>query len=117
MSENLHQSGAKNGDSMDPMDTAQGWVKLYELKTGRHYEPGSQYSRHEKGHLGSLPGPFLQIAEEISADKHTVWELLKLLEQPEFVQQAVREGLPRTYVREADKAPHILFRQYHFFRF
>jgi len=100
MSENLHQSAARNGESMNPMETARGWVRLYELKTGKNYSPGEQF-------LGGrgIVGPLAEIAEEISAKKTTVWELLKLLEEPQIIQEAISRGLPRTYIREADKAP------------
>ena len=105
MSENLFQSAASNGDSMNPLDTAHGWATLYELKTGKPYEPGTQGVSHDQVTGRILPGPFKQIADEIGADKHTVWELIKLLDESELVQNAVQSGIPRTYIREANNAP------------
>lgn len=104
MSENIHQSAAKNGDSMPPIETAKGWVRLYELKTGKPYEPGSHgIERAVTGKI--LAGPFKEIADEIGANKHTVWELLSLLNEPEAILKAIEGGTPRTYFREANKAP------------
>jgi len=104
MSENLHQSAARNGASMNPIDTARGWVRLYELKTGKNYN--TAYSFGGKGTGRGIKGPFLEIAEEISADKETVFELLKLLDEPELIQDAIHVGqIPRTYIREANSAP------------
>lgn len=104
MSENLHQSGAKNGEFMNPLDTAKGWARLYELKTGKPYQPGLQVMRDPVTGQWQK-GAFLEIAEEVAAEKQTVWEYLKLLDQPEYVQDALADGTPRTYFREADKAP------------
>lgn len=105
MAENLQQSGAKGGgESMNAVDTASAWVKLYELKTGKSYEPGSQLKFGGKG-TGQVKGTFLAIAEEVGVDKHTVWEYLALTSQPSYVLEDVSKGRPRTYYREADKAP------------
>lgn len=106
MSENIHQSAARNGESMNPWDTAKGWAKLYELKTGNKYNPGEYLMGKGLGGMGrGLKGPFLEIAEEIGANKETVWQLLQLLNEPEMIQEAIKKGLPRTYVREANTAP------------
>lgn len=76
MTENLQQSGAKGGgQAMSTIDTARAWVRLYELKTGENYVAATQFSLGGRG----LEGPFLQIAEEVGVDKHTVWEYLRLL--------------------------------------
>jgi hypothetical protein len=106
MSENLHQSAAKNGDSMPPIDTAKGWVKLYELRTGKGYNPGEYplVSKETKGGK-QLVGMFKEIADEIGANKETVWQLLQLLNEPELVQKAIEQGTPRTYFRVANGAP------------
>ena len=41
----------------------------------------------------------------VGLNKTTVWEHLKLLEQPKYVINDLLKGRSRTYYREADKAP------------
>ncbi len=45
------------------------------------------------------------MGKETGISRETVYELLQLLDQPEFVIVDIQEGRPRTYYREADKAP------------
>ena len=105
MSENLQQSGAKGGgQSMNAIDTAKAWARLYELRTGKSYEPGTQLEFGGKG-TGQVKGEFLLISEEVGIDKHTVWEYLQLLEQPSYVVESMvrkENPVPRTLYREAD---------------
>ena len=96
MGENVHQSG--EGTPMNPIDTAKGYVRLLSLKMGKDYSPGELSRSETYGHVKEL-------VEEIGVAENTVWEYLKLLEQPEFVLKDVESGRPRTYYREADSAP------------
>jgi len=106
MGENLHQSAAKNGDSMPPIETAKGWVKLYELKTGKAYSPGELGVKRSKQSGKFLPTILEEIVEEVGAKKTTVWELLDILEQPKYVLEAIeKKDIPRTYFREVERAP------------
>ena len=111
MSENLHQSASKNGEAMPSLETAQGWAKLYELKTGKAYSPGKYALHHKKGVPGSLPGPLAIIVDEVGANKTTAWEVLQILGEPQYVQDALKpnkvfkKGMPRTLIREANRAP------------
>src|SRR3990167_6471807 len=94
MAENLHQSGVKGGgEAMNPMDTARGWQNLISFLLGKDYVPGT-LSRHE------TYGFVKRLREEVGVDDHTIWEYLRLLEQPEIVKTAIQEGTPRTYLRE-----------------
>jgi hypothetical protein len=45
------------------------------------------------------------MGKETGISRETVYELLQLLDQPEFVIVDIQGGRPRTYYREADKAP------------
>lgn len=98
MAENVHQSGSSYDTMMNPIDTAKGYSKLYSFKAGKDVSPGDISHENKYGHLQEL-------AEEIGIDKNTIIEYLQLLEQPEYIKKAVAEGIPRTYLREADKAP------------
>lgn len=107
MAENLQQSGAKGGGQpMNAIDTAKAWAKLYELKTGKGYTPG-EHPFFEKQTAGGeqMIGVFLTIAEEVGVPKVTVWEHLKLLEQPKYVIEDLTKGRPRTFYREAERLP------------
>ena|SRR3990167_8468357 len=105
MAENLHQSGSKgDGQTMNPIDTAKGWARLYELRTGKTYTPGEQVIRDiTTGQW--LKGPFQEIAEEVGINKVTVWEYLKLLNEPKYVIEDLLKGRQRTHYREAERAP------------
>ncbi len=96
LAENVHQSG--EGIPMNPIDVAESYAKLISLKIGKDYHPGGT-SREE------TYGLIKPMAQEIGVDYETIWEHLQLLEEPEFVQKALRDGLPRTYIREAELAP------------
>ena len=55
---------------MPPIDTAKGWVRLYELKTGKGYKPGEHpFTQKITGGGKQLVGAFREIADEIGADK------------------------------------------------
>jgi hypothetical protein len=97
MSENLHQSAAKKGESMNPIDTAKGWAKLYELKTDKKYYPGIMNIYNDKD--------FREIAAEVGTTMESVNISIKLLEEPEIVQQAIINGLAQTHVKEANQFP------------
>lgn len=111
MSENLFQSAAKSGEAMPSEETAEGWAALYELKEGRPYSPGEQGHQYQKGVSGQLPGPLAKIIDEVGASKTTAWEVLQILGEPGYVRRALRpnkvfkKGMPRTFIREANKAP------------
>jgi len=107
MSENLQQSGAKRGGQpMNAVDTAKAWARLYELKTGKGYEPGSHPLIESDTPGGrQMKGVFLTIAEEVGVTKENVWQYLQLLDQPKYVLADLLRGRPRTYYREAEKAP------------
>lgn len=96
MAENVHQSGSTYDTMMNPMDTAEGYLKLLKLK-GHDFSPGEKSQGVDKG--------ITELSKEIGIAITTIWEHLKLLEEPEFVQKAIGEGLPRTYIREAETAP------------
>ena len=99
MAENLQQSGAKGGGNpMNPIDTAKAWAMLYRLKIGKDYKPGLQ-SREE------IYGKFKDIAEEVGVERETVYEHLRLLEQPSYVIEDLLKGRPRTFYREAERLP------------
>ena len=99
MAENLQQSGAKGGgQSMNPIDTARAWARLYKLKFGIDYPPGGLSHKETYGKIKP-------IIEEVGVDYDTVWEYLKLLAQAKYVIEDLLKGRPRTYYREADRAP------------
>lgn len=95
MAENVHQSGSSYDTMMNPIDVANGYAKLLELR-GK-WLPGKQSQGKDAG--------IRELAREIGIDHATVSEYLSLLDQPKYLQKAVSDGLPRTYIREADKAP------------
>ncbi len=100
MSENLHQSAAKNGDAMEPIETAKAWVKLYELKTGE------EYPISEVIFPAQITGVMDEIIKGVGAKKLNVWRLLQLLNEPEFVQKAIQANkVPSSYVVELNRAP------------
>lgn len=100
MAENLQQSGAKHGgESMNAIDTAKGWVRLYELLTGKNYSGPEQFT----GGRG-IEGPFKQIADEVGVSKETVWTYLKLLDNPKYVMEDILKGRPSSYYQEAQSA-------------
>lgn len=98
MAENVHQSGSSYDAMMNPIDTAKGYARLISLKIGKDYQPGELS-------LDETYGLIKPIAQEIGVEYETIWEYLKLLEQPSFAQEDITEGRPRTYYREADSAP------------
>lgn len=99
MSENLQQSGSKGGgESMNPIDTARAWQKLYELKTGKRYQSNLQ------PHSG-FPGPLLDIAREVGVTKETVWEYMQMLNEPKHVIEDILRGRPKSSYRAANTAP------------
>lgn len=106
MAENIHQSGSTYDAMMNPVDTARGYARMYELKYNVKYSPGEYLGGKGIGGEGAgEKGPSELIAEEIGISKTTVWEHLKILEEPEAVQKAIQEGTPRTYFREIMRAP------------
>lgn len=105
LAENVHQSGTSQDSLMNPIDTAKAYKKLcvwiYEKETGKEFRaPDSSVYQLFFG---------LNIAEklgqEMGVDASTVYEFLRLLEEPEFVQRDIELGRPRTYYRSADSAP------------
>lgn len=93
IAENVHQSG--EGIPMNPMDIARAYEKL--LKLGHGVRLADTLEENHKS--------IRQLADDVGVPKSTIWEHLQLLNQPEFVQKALTEGLPRTYIREAENAP------------
>lgn len=52
MAENLQQSGAKGGgQSMNSIDTAKAWIRLYKLKFGVDYPPGGLSHKETYGKI------------------------------------------------------------------
>lgn len=101
MAENLQQSGAKGGGQpMNAIDTAKAWAQLYKLKFGKDYSPG-ELSHQE------IYGKIKPIVEEVGVPYETVWQHLKLLEQPSYVVESMtrkKKPIPRTFYREAERA-------------
>lgn len=85
MAENVHQSGSTYDTMMNPMDTAEGYAKLLKL-LGHNFSPGERSPGVDKG--------ISQLEREIGIPATTIYEHLKLLEEPKFVQEAIKEGLP-----------------------
>ena len=55
---------------------------------------------------GAIESVIKEMANELGIDDSTIYEHIALLSQPKFVQEALHKGdVPRTYIREADKAP------------
>ena len=98
MAENIHHSGHSQGSGMNPIDTAKGYARLFKLKTGKDWLPGRE-SRQE------IYGVVKELAIELGVSDDTIHEYLLLLEKPEFVQQDIEKGRPRTHYREVDHAP------------
>lgn len=95
MAENIHQSGSSYDTMMNPLDTAHGYENL--LKLGGKWSPGDQQTQKDKG--------IRELAREIGVEHQTIMEYLSLLEEPQVVQKAIQQGLPRTYIREANRFP------------
>lgn len=99
MAENAHQSGASYERAMNPLEIGEGYARLIKLKTGKDCRPGQQ-SREESY------GLIKEVASELGLHRSTVYEYLELVEQPKELKKAIVEkGLPRTYIREIEKAP------------
>lgn len=98
MAENLHQSAAGGSSPMNAIDVANGYRRLIKMRTGKDYEPGS-LSREE------IYGLMKDIPKELGVATHTVWEYLKLLDEPEYVLEDIKKGIPRTFYREIAKVP------------
>lgn len=132
MAENVHQSGSTYDTMMHPLDTARGYARIAIIKY-LHKQPSTpgvqgqvdwkveleiakmpesklndEYHKImafvEKGG-GKIESVINEIAGEIGIARTTIYEHLNLLKQPEFVQKAIEDGVPRTYFREADRAP------------
>ena len=98
MSENLHQSGSKNGgDAMNPIDTAKGFQSLLKLS-------GHNFSAAEKSRQGIDSG-LSQLSREIGIAPTTIWEYLQLLAEPKYVIDDMLQGRPKSYYWEAKFAP------------
>ncbi len=75
------------------------------------YKAISSYSNQELFEVyHSIPretiyGLVKEVCGETGVSDETVRELLSILDQPEFVIVDIQAGRPRTYYREADKAP------------
>ncbi len=134
LSENILQSGADKSEMMNPIDTAKALARLAILKSynvvrqangqkeesssdvlsfkdeTRLYQAISAYSNRELSEVyHSIPvdaknGLVQEIITETGIKRTTIWELLGLLDQPEFVVTDIEAGRPRTYYREAEKA-------------
>ncbi len=100
MSENLMQSGVDKAESMNPVDVARGYAKLLELR-GYNVPPGGTYAKSGEKLIEEL-------STEIGIAKTTIYEHLELLDQPKYVQEDIHQGRPRTYYREAERAPEAL---------
>lgn len=113
MSENLQQSGAKGGGQpMNAVDTANGWKKLYELRTGKTFPPGGM-ERKRSSETGRFEGDIMTtIMNEVGVPHSTVWETLELLNKQSYVIESMvkpikefgNKPIPRTFYREADRA-------------
>jgi ParB-like chromosome segregation protein Spo0J len=97
MSENLLQSSVDKSETMNPLDIAQGYSKLLELR-GYKVPPGGTYAKSGEKLIEEL-------SKEIGIAKTTIYEHLELLDQPKYVQEDIHEGRPRTYYRAANQAP------------
>jgi len=54
---------------------------------------------------GAIDSVINEMANELGINRATIYEHVALLSQPKFVQEAIHKGeVPRTYIREADKA-------------
>lgn len=134
ISENMMQSGGDKSELMNPIDTAKGLARLLILKAynvvrlankqttesqsdllsfkdeDRLYQAISAYSNKELLDIYQAitkdvkDGLVQKIIEETGIKKTTIWELLHLLDQPEFVIVDIQSGRPRTLYREADRA-------------
>lgn len=98
MAENVHQSGSSYDTLMNPVDTARGYARLLKLKTGKDYLPG-QTSRE------TIYGWVKELSEEIGVSYDTIYEHLKLLEEPSYVIEDITKGRPRTYYRAIEGLP------------
>ena len=95
MAENLHQSGSKGeGQSMNPIDTARGWRRLYELKAKKKYSAAER---------SNIPGPLVEVAREVGVSTVTVWGYLELLKQPQYVVEDLLKGRPKSQYVEVHK--------------
>lgn len=75
---------------MNAIDTAKGYMKLYELRTHKDWWPGHQ--SHEEAY-GVIKG----IAEEVGVRVDTIHEYLQMLNEPAYVVEDLLAGRPRTY--------------------
>lgn len=99
---------AQAGDESYPSDFTD---KIKFNEEQKLYTAISSYSNEELGSVyHSIPRAILyglikDVCTETGVSDETVRELLQLLDQPEFVLVDIQKGRPRTYYREADKAP------------
>jgi hypothetical protein len=119
MSENSVRSSApdKTGEEIPPVDMANAYARMLLIKAYKDAPPGGashvlDYSDkelyrawHDSEH-GQLYAIVKQCAEDIGKDENTIRDYLNLLNEPEPILEAVnKKGVPRTYIREANRAP------------
>lgn len=98
MAENLHQSAAGGAAPMNAIDVANGYRRMIKLKTGKDILPGSTSHKEMYGLMKGVP-------EELGVSQDTIYEYLRLLDEPKYVLEDLKKGKPRTYYREISFAP------------
>lgn len=82
LAENIHQNGEL---SMNPYDVAKGYERLLLLKVGKDSGDPPPTSKEKYGHIRG-------IANEVGVSRETVMDYMKLLEQPSFVIDNIKQG-------------------------
>lgn len=102
IAENVHQSGSQE-EAMNPIDTAMGYKTLLTMM-GWSPSPASGLRRDT---IGKFVGDdyVKELSKEIGVARSTIYEYLKLLDQPDFVIEKIREGDAMSSYAEADRAP------------
>lgn len=93
MAENVHQSAAGGSSPMNAIDVAKGYKRMIEMQTEKDYKPGL-LSRDE------VYGLIKVISKELGVTRKTMYEYLKLLEEPKYVIEDLVKGKARTLFRE-----------------
>ena len=101
IAENVHQSGSEE-EAMNPIDTATGFRRLLEMM-GMDFE--SKAALHSRPYAERGQEYIQKLADEVGITRQMIYDYLKLLEQPDFVINKVREGESFTPYLEADAAP------------
>jgi ParB family transcriptional regulator, chromosome partitioning protein len=99
IAENVHQSGATD-EAMNPIDTATGYKNLLEMMGWEDSKAALQSFKDGYGQ-----DYVKKLSEEIGVTRQSIYDYLKLLDQPDFVIEKVRQGDSFTNYLEADRAP------------